>query len=62
MSEYTQLSTCSACIDVTLLIGLWVCLPLRQGSQGLEGGLQLEISIPVTRLLSAMHAMALVYK
>ncbi len=62
MSEYTQLSTCSVHIDVTLLIGLRVCLPLRQGSQGLGGGSQLEISIPVTRLLSAMHAMALVCK
>ena len=59
-SEYMQLSMCLACINITLLICSQVCLPSRQVLQGLEGGSRLEISIPVTRLLSAMHEMALV--
>jgi hypothetical protein len=56
------LSICLAHIDVTLLIMSQVCLPSRQGSQRLAGGSQLEMSIPVTRLLTTMHMMARVWR
>src|SRR5216683_1120216 len=49
-----QLSTSLAHVDVILWIALCICLPWRQGSQGLGGGSLSVKSIPVMRWLSAM--------